>query len=55
MGTRAPLQQREKTLEGGDKEMFLRMMSKMLRWEPEKRTSAINLAEDDWIAKQLGW
>lgn len=48
------LRERETTLERSDKELFLRMMSKMLQWEPEKRSSAINLAEDDWIVTQLG-
>ncbi|GAB1207849.1 hypothetical protein APSETT445_006584 [Aspergillus pseudonomiae] len=49
-----PLEQRETTLEGEDKESFLRMMRRMLQWEPEKRSSAKELAEDEWILKQIG-
>ncbi|KAE8160440.1 kinase-like domain-containing protein [Aspergillus tamarii] len=49
-----PLEQRETTLEGEDKERFLRMMRRMLQWEPEKRSSAKELAEDEWIRKQIG-
>lgn len=51
---RAPLEQRETTLEGEDKESFLRMMRKMLQWEPEMRGSANVLAEDEWIRRQIG-
>jgi hypothetical protein len=32
-----------------DKDGFLRLMQKMLQWEPDKRSSAKDLAEDDWI------
>lgn len=50
-----PLERRETTLEGEDKkedrECFLRFMRKMLQWEPEKRSSAGELAEDEWILK----
>ena len=49
-----PLEQRETTLEGGDKDGFLRMVRRMLQWEPEKRSSARELAEDDWIRKHIG-
>ncbi|KAE8141341.1 kinase-like domain-containing protein [Aspergillus pseudotamarii] len=49
-----PLEQRETTLEGEDKESFLRMMRRILQWEPEKRSSAKELAEDEWIRKQIG-
>ena len=48
-----PFEKRETTLEGEDKESFLRMMRRMLQWEPEKRSSAKELAEDEWIRKQL--
>ncbi|KAB8207555.1 kinase-like domain-containing protein [Aspergillus parasiticus] len=41
------------TLEGEDKEGFLRMMRRMLQWEPEKRSSAKELAEDEWICRQI--
>ncbi|GME41392.1 kinase-like protein [Neofusicoccum parvum] len=50
-----PLEQRETSLEGEhrkeDRECFLRLMRKMLQWEPEKRSSAEELAEDEWIRK----
>ena len=49
-----PLEQRETTLEGEDKESFLRMMRRMLQWEPEKRSSAKELAENEWIRKEIG-
>lgn len=49
-----PLEQRETTLEDEDKESFLRMMRRMLQWEPEKRSSAKELAEDEWIRKEIG-
>lgn len=46
---------RETTLKDGedkeDRECFLRLMRKMLQWEPEKRSSARELAEDEWIVK----
>ncbi|KAJ1715029.1 protein kinase domain protein [Aspergillus flavus] len=48
-----PLDQRETTLEGEDKESFLRMMRRKLQWEPEKRSSAQELAEDEWICRQI--
>ncbi|KAK7513784.1 kinase-like domain-containing protein [Phyllosticta citriasiana] len=47
----APLEHRVSSLEGEDKECFLRLMRKMLQWEPEKRSSARELAEDEWILK----
>ncbi|KAK8243395.1 kinase-like domain-containing protein [Phyllosticta capitalensis] len=50
-----PLEQRETTLAGDgkteDRELFLRFMRKMLQWEPEKRSSARELVEDEWIVK----
>lgn len=49
-----PLEDRETTLQGEDKTRFLRMMRRMLPWEPEKRSSARELAGDEWILKQLG-
>ncbi|KXN80773.1 Serine/threonine-protein kinase SRPK [Leucoagaricus sp. SymC.cos] len=45
------LEDRETSLEGEDKECFLRLMRKMLQWEPEKRSSAKELLEDEWILK----
>ncbi|KAL4787454.1 kinase-like domain-containing protein [Aspergillus varians] len=50
-----PLEQRETNLEGEDRESFLRFMRKMLQWEPEKRSSAKELAEDEWICKHRGF
>ncbi|KAG5934568.1 hypothetical protein E4U60_003789 [Claviceps pazoutovae] len=47
-----PLEQREMFLQGENKDCFLRFMRKMLQWEPEKRSSAKELAEDEWIVKQ---
>ncbi|OBT60612.1 hypothetical protein VE03_10863 [Pseudogymnoascus sp. 23342-1-I1] len=49
-----PLEERETTLEGQEeREAFLRLMQKMLQWEPRKRCSAKELAEDEWIHKHL--
>jgi serine/threonine-protein kinase SRPK3 len=49
------LEDRETTLKNGEdeeeRECFLRLMRKMLQWEPEKRSSPRELAEDDWIVK----
>ncbi|KAJ5129881.1 uncharacterized protein N7515_005920 [Penicillium bovifimosum] len=49
VGEHIPLEQRETSLEGEDKEMFLRLVRKMLQWEPEKRSSAKELEQDEWI------
>lgn len=55
-----PLEKRETTIAGeeeageeevGDRLLFLRFMRKMLQWEPEKRSSARELLEDEWIVK----
>ncbi|KAG6050775.1 hypothetical protein E4U33_000674 [Claviceps sp. LM78 group G4] len=46
-----PLEQRESVLKGEDRDCFLRFMRKMLQWDPEKRSSAKELAEDEWILK----
>ncbi|KAL2859893.1 kinase-like domain-containing protein [Aspergillus lucknowensis] len=48
-----PLERRETKLQGKDKERFLRMMRRMLQWEPEKRSSAKELADDEWIREQI--
>ena len=34
-----------------DRKLFLQFMRKMLQWEPEKRSRAKDLAEDEWIMK----
>ncbi|KAI1502355.1 serine threonine protein kinase, CMGC group [Biscogniauxia marginata] len=39
----------ETSLEGRDKQLFLRFMQKLLQWEPEKRSSAKELIEDEWV------
>ncbi|KAG0155494.1 hypothetical protein PDIDSM_1071 [Penicillium digitatum] len=44
-----PLEERETTLEGLDKVEFPCLMRKMLQWEPEKRSSPKELAEDEWL------
>jgi hypothetical protein len=50
-----PLEERETTLEGlEEREAFLRFMRKMLQWEPCKRSSAKELAEDEWIQMHQG-
>ncbi|KAF2848890.1 kinase-like protein [Plenodomus tracheiphilus IPT5] len=46
-----PLEHREKFLDGEGRECFLRFMRKLLQWEPEKRSSAKELAGDKWILK----
>ncbi|CAG8302169.1 unnamed protein product [Penicillium salamii] len=49
-----PLEQRETTLEGqAEREAFLRFMHKMLQWEPRQRSSAKELAEDEWILSHM--
>ncbi|KAJ5903916.1 hypothetical protein N7504_006299, partial [Penicillium tannophilum] len=53
VGERTPLEQRETSLEGEDKEQFLRLVRKMLQWEPEKRSSAKELEMDEWIQTEL--
>lgn len=51
---RVPLEERETTLEGKvEREAFLRFMRKMLQWEPGKRSSAKELAEDEWIHSHM--
>ncbi|PLB54592.1 kinase-like protein [Aspergillus steynii IBT 23096] len=40
-------------LEGEEKEMFLRLVRKMLQWEPEKRSSAMDLEQDEWVQAEL--
>lgn len=49
------LNHREASLQGEenkeDRECFLRFMRKMLQWEPEARSCARELAEDEWILK----
>ncbi|KAJ5280040.1 hypothetical protein N7478_005412 [Penicillium angulare] len=44
-------EKRESILQGEEKEEFLRMMHRMLQWEPEKRATAKELADDAWIRR----
>lgn len=53
VGHSSTLEQRETTLEGDEKADFLRFVRRMLQWEPENRSTAKSLAEDDWIRRQL--
>ncbi|KAL7651943.1 hypothetical protein ACMYSQ_009270 [Aspergillus niger] len=49
-----PLEERETTLEGeAERDAFLRFMRKMLQWEPNRRSSAKDLAEDEWIHSHM--
>lgn len=48
-----PLEERETSLEGQEKEQFLRLVRKMLQWEPRKRSSAKELEEDEWLQAEL--
>ncbi|CAG8409174.1 unnamed protein product [Penicillium salamii] len=48
-----PLEKRETTLEGQEKERFLCLVRKMLQWEPEKRSSANELEKDEWLQTEL--
>ncbi|KAK8102958.1 Serine/threonine protein kinase [Apiospora sp. TS-2023a] len=48
-----PLEERETHLEGENREKFLAMMRKMLQWDPVKRSSAKELAEDEWIMDNI--
>lgn len=50
---RVSLEQRESTLEGEEKLKFLNLIRKMLQWEPGMRSSAKNLAQDEWICQNL--
>lgn len=49
-----PLEVRENSsLEGEEREKFLRLVRKMLQWEPERRSSAKELEEDEWLDTEL--
>ncbi|KAJ5582657.1 hypothetical protein N7535_001277 [Penicillium sp. DV-2018c] len=50
---RVSLEQRESTLEGEEKLKFLNLIRKMLQWEPGMRSSAKELAQDEWICQNL--
>ncbi|RMD42214.1 hypothetical protein DV735_g2902, partial [Chaetothyriales sp. CBS 134920] len=53
LADRVPLEQRETTLEGDDKASFLRLVDKMLQWDPTRRSSAKELQQDEWIWADL--
>lgn len=53
VGEHIPLEQRETSLEGEEKVMFLRLIRKMLQREPEKRSSAMELEQDEWVQAEL--
>lgn len=53
VGEHIPLEQRETSLDGEEKEIFLRLVRKMLQWEPEKRSSAMELQQDEWVQAEL--
>lgn len=40
------------SIEGEDKEQFLTFVRKMLQWLPEKRLSAKELLEDQWLSRE---
>jgi serine/threonine-protein kinase SRPK3 len=50
---RISLEERETTLDEQDKACFLRLMRKMLQWEPDKRSSPKELVEDEWVRKHI--
>lgn len=43
------LEDAEVYLEGESKEHFMAFMRKMLQWEPERRFSALDLLQDQWL------
>lgn len=45
------LEEAETSLEGSDKVLFLQFMRKMLQWDPQKRYTAKQLLEDEWLVK----
>ncbi|KAJ2987540.1 hypothetical protein NUW58_g4449 [Xylaria curta] len=47
------LEEIETNLEGENKESFLRMMRMMLQWEPSLRSSAKELADNEWLRGQM--
>ncbi|KAJ9490851.1 hypothetical protein VN97_g2395 [Penicillium thymicola] len=53
VGEHIPLEQRETSPDGKEKDMFLRLVRKMLQWEPEKLSSAIELEQDEWVQAEL--
>ncbi|KAI1179515.1 serine threonine protein kinase, CMGC group [Nemania sp. FL0916] len=48
-----PLEQRETSLEGEDRELFLAMMRRILQWQPADRSTAKTIADDKWIRRHM--
>ncbi|KAJ7666896.1 CMGC/SRPK protein kinase [Mycena polygramma] len=46
---RVSLEQLETNLEGPEKKLFLAFVGKMLQWDPQKRQTAEQLLEDEWL------
>ncbi|ROW06352.1 hypothetical protein VPNG_07516 [Cytospora leucostoma] len=44
-----PLQAEEAKLDGAEKEDFIRFISRLLQWDPNKRPNARELGSDPWI------
>ncbi|CAK45958.1 putative protein kinase [Aspergillus niger CBS 101883] len=51
LGDRIPLEDRETSFKGLNKTRFLVFVRKMLQWDPNKRSSAKELLEDEWICE----
>ncbi|KAF4967479.1 hypothetical protein FSARC_4974 [Fusarium sarcochroum] len=47
------LEEIEIGLEGESQQKFLAMMRRMLQWDPSKRSSAKELADDEWIMENI--
>lgn len=43
------LEDSEVYLEGENQKRFLAFLRKMLQWEPEKRPTALELLQDEWL------
>jgi hypothetical protein len=50
--TSMSLEVSEINLSGTEKRRFLEFMRKMLRWDPEQRSSAGELYQDHWLQEQ---
>ncbi|KAG6834039.1 hypothetical protein H0H93_012371 [Arthromyces matolae] len=51
---RVSLEQRETNLVDEDKELFLRLMGKMLQWNPKDRQTPQQLLNDEWLKRHVG-
>lgn len=47
------LEHLETRLEGLDKKLFLKFVSKMLQWDPKNRQTPSLLLEDEWLNKHV--